>query len=107
MPKDKKEAYSDLIKNYLNNTSIDVKDAWLEKQLYIVLGNLMTTCAIEKVDSCPMEGFNPQKYDEILGLDNLGLKSVLVCPIGYRADDDPYRNLSKARYPLEEIVLEI
>lgn len=107
MPIDKKTAYADMIKGYLNNTPKDAKDIWLEKQLYIVLGNLMNTCALEEIDSCPMEGFDKNRYDEILGLGALGLKSVLVCPIGYRAVDDPYQHLAKARYPMEELVLEI
>lgn len=107
MASDKKIAYSDMIKGYLDNTTMDAKNIWLEKQLYIVLGNLMTTCALEEIDACPMEGFNAQSYDEILGLNEMGLKSVLVCPIGYRAVDDPYQHLAKARYPISDLVIEI
>jgi len=107
MPVDKKDAYTNMIKGYLHNTPQDIITSWLEKQLYIVLGNLMTTCAFEKIDACPMEGFNEKAYDEILGLNKLSLKSVLACPIGYRADDDPYQNLVKARYPISDLVIKI
>jgi len=107
MPTDKKDAYANMIKGYLNNTPKEMITSWLEKQLYIVLGNLMTTCALVEIDSCPMEGFNGKAYDDILGLDKLGLKSVLACPIGYRAEDDPYQHLAKARYAMEDLVISI
>ena len=107
MPVDKKDAYANMIKGYLTNTPQEIITSWLEKQLYIVLGNLMTTCALVRIDSCPMEGFNEKAYDDILGLDKLGLMSVLACPIGYRAEDDPYQHLVKARYPLEDLVISI
>jgi len=107
MPLDKKIAYTNMIKGYLNNTSQQIITSWLEKQLYIVLGNLLTTCALQEIDSCPMEGFNQKIYDDILGLNKRGLKSVLVCPIGYRAEDDPYQFLAKARYPMDEVVISI
>jgi len=74
-------------------------------QSYIVLGNLMTICALEKIDNCPMEGFVPEKIDEILELKKRKLKSVLLLPIGYRADDDLMSKLKKVRKPLEETVI--
>jgi nitroreductase len=67
----------------------------------------MTVCAIEQIDSCPMEGFNAQKFDEILELHKLKLKSVLLLPIGYRADDDFMSKLKKVRKKLEKTVIEI
>jgi nitroreductase len=76
-------------------------------QAYIALGNLMTVCAYEKIDSCPMEGFNSKKIDEILNLKNKNLKSVLLLPVGYRADDDFMRKLKKVRKPLRDSVIEI
>lgn len=79
-------------------------DAWINRQIYIVLGNLMTTCALMGIDACPMEGFIPEKYDEILNLDKLGLKSVVLLPIGYRAEDDKYQHLPKTRKDLEELL---
>ncbi len=76
-------------------------------QTYIALGNLMTICALEKIDSCPMEGFIPEKIDEILELKQRKLKSILLLPIGYRAADDFMSKLKKVRKPLEEIVINI
>ena len=76
-------------------------------QTYIALGNLMTVCALEKIDACPMEGFVPEKIDKLLNLKNLNLKSVLLLPVGFRAEDDIMTSMKKVRKPLNETVLEI
>jgi len=81
------------------------KADWAAKQAYIALGNLMTVCAVEEIDSCPMEGFIPEELDGILSLDDLGLESVLLLPVGYRAEDDFFATLKKVRKPLEETVI--
>ena len=73
----------------------------------MALGNLLTVCANEKIDSCPMEGFIPEKYDEVLNLQEKNLTSVLVLPVGFRAEDDIMNNQKKVRKNIEEIVLEI
>jgi len=75
-------------------------------QAYIILGNLMTVCAVEGIDSCPMEGFVPEKVDEILGLSDKHLKSVLMLPVGFRAEDDFMRSLKKVRKPMENLIFE-
>ena len=77
---------------------------WMTNQVYIALGVLMTTCAIEKIDSCPMEGFIPHEYDRVLGLSSRGLSSVIVCPIGYRHEEDTYQELPKVRRDLTSII---
>jgi nitroreductase/dihydropteridine reductase len=79
---------------------------WAAKQAYIALGNLMTVCAIEGIDSCPMEGFVPEQLDKTLNLDKQGLKSVLMLPVGYRADDDMFSKLKKVRKSISETVIE-
>lgn len=79
-------------------------DNWATKQAYLALGNILTVCAIEGVDSCPMEGFDPIKYNEILGLDKKGLESVLLLPIGYRAQDDMFAGFKKVRKEVSESV---
>lgn len=81
--------------------------SWAKNQAYLAMGNLLTVCAHEKIDSCPMEGFEPDKYDEVLQLKDRNLSSVLVLPIGYRAEDDFMNGQKKVRKNLEDIVLEI
>jgi len=75
-------------------------------QTYIILGNLMTVCAIEGIDCCPLEGFVPAKVDELLGLADKKLKSVLMLPVGFRAPDDFMQTMKKVRKPLDEMVLD-
>lgn len=90
---------------YANKSTIEKQESAIN-QAYIALGNLMTVCALEKIDSCPMEGFNAQKFDSILNLRSHNLKSVLLLPIGYRAEDDFMSTLKKVRRPLDEMVLD-
>ncbi|WP_299665132.1 NAD(P)H-dependent oxidoreductase [uncultured Polaribacter sp.] len=80
---------------------------WNTNQAYIAMGNLLTVCANLEIDSCPMEGFNPEKYDEILNLKAHNLKSVLVLPVGFRAKDDYMKDLAKVRKEVAETVIEI
>lgn len=80
---------------------------WMSNQLYLALGTLLTVCAVEEIDSCPMEGFEPEKYDKLLELDNLGLESVIVLPVGYRDESDFFMNLKKVRRGVEELVIEV
>jgi nitroreductase/dihydropteridine reductase len=80
---------------------------WSMNQAYIALGNLMTVCAIEGIDSCPMEGFVPSIYDDILNLKALGLKSALLLPVGYRAEDDMFSGFLKVRKNIEDTVIEL
>ncbi len=80
---------------------------WAKNQAYLAMGNLLTICAIEKIDSCPMEGFDPAGYDEVLELESKGLTSVLVLPVGYRAQDDMFSEFKKVRKDLEDSVIEI
>lgn len=81
--------------------------AWTTNQAYLALGTLLTVCAIEEIDACPMEGFQAEKYDEILGLEKRDLGAVLVLPVGYRAQDDMFSEFKKVRRPLSDVIIEI
>jgi len=96
----------DLIK-MMKSKSVEQRQQWSANQAYIALGNLMTVCAIEGIDACPMEGFVPSMYDDILKLKEKGLKSILLLPIGYRADDDIFSTFKKVRKPIKETVITI
>ncbi len=78
---------------------------WSKNQAYLALGNLLTVCAIEKIDACPMEGFIPKKYDEVLGLANKNLTAVLALPVGYRANDDFMKDLKKVRKNIKDSII--
>lgn len=77
---------------------------WAKKQAYIALGQFMAACALLHIDTCPMEGFVPAKFDEILGLEAQGLTVAALCPAGYRSVDDRYASLPKVRYPLDAMI---
>lgn len=98
-------------KNYLKEliTSKPNEDllSWAKNQAYLALGNLLTVCAMEQIDSCPMEGFIPEKYDEVLDLSSKNLSSVLVLPVGIRSDEDFMKDQKKVRKNLSEIVIEM
>lgn len=91
----------------MQDKSVEERQEWSKNQAYIALGNLMTVCAIEGIDSCPMEGFIPEKYNDVLNLDEKGLKSILLLPVGYRAEDDMFASFKKVRKSLEETIIEI
>lgn len=75
------------------------------RQAYIGLGTALVAAAEEKVDSTPMEGFTPEKVDEILGLKKRGLRSVILLPLGYRADEGDWLvNLKKVRRAKEDFI---
>ncbi len=80
-------------------------EAWATKQAYLALGNMLTVCALEGIDACPMEGFVSQDYDEKLKLNEKGLKSVLLLPIGYRSKNDMFSAFKKVRKPIADSVI--
>ncbi|ODA32888.1 NAD(P)H-dependent oxidoreductase [Planctopirus hydrillae] len=80
---------------------------WNIRQVYIALGNLMTSAATLGIDTCPMEGIIPAKYDEILDCRKDGYETVVVCTLGYRAEDDKYAAAAKVRYPSEQLIFHI
>ncbi len=101
------QPYKKMMLDSFENQEEDKTTEWSKQQAYIALGNLMTVCAFEEIDSCPMEGFVPDGYDELLGLNEKGLSSVLVLPVGYRADDDMFADFKKVRKDLTESIIEI
>jgi nitroreductase len=78
------------------------------RQAYIALGSALIAAAFEKIDSTPMEGFDPAAVDEILGLPAKGLRSVVILPLGYRADEGDWLvNLKKVRRTRENFITEV
>ena len=80
---------------------------WGAKQAYLAMGNLLAVCADLHIDACPMEGFDPKKYDDYFNLKSKGLKSVLIMPMGFRAEDDKFSKMKKVRKPISQSVIEI
>jgi len=95
-----------LLENFSKKESTQIRQ-WCINQAYLALGNLLTVCAMEKIDSCPMEGFDPKSYDTLLGLHKKDLNSVLVLPVGYRAEDDMFSSLKKVRKEMDDSIIEM
>jgi nitroreductase len=77
---------------------------WIARQCYIALGNFMTSAALMKIDTCPMEGLDPAKYDEILNLEDTDYRTIVACAAGYRNPDDGLSKAKKVRFPKSEML---
>lgn len=77
---------------------------WTRKQAYIAMGFLLETAALLKIDSVPMEGLDPEKYDQILHLQGTGYKTAMAVALGYRDRDDKYQFQTKVRFPRTELI---
>jgi nitroreductase len=95
--------FKGMIDGTISNLTVEQKQIWASKQIYIALGTALAAAASENVDATPMEGFNPQQFDEILGLEAKGLKAVVIMPIGYRAADDQLASAAKVRRDQSEL----
>jgi len=106
LPMDSLAGYEQMMVSIVKTKSQDELSNWMKRQVYIALGMLLSACAQKRIDSCPMEGFNPKKVDEILGLDKQAIESVVLCPVGYRSQEDQYASLKKVRFQKNEILIE-
>lgn len=102
------KGYKDLLMNTINSKPTpEVLAAWAARQVYIPLGMVLEAAALMGIDACPMEGFNPQQFDEILGLKEKNATSLALCALGYRSASDPHAAEAKARLSKEEILVRI
>ncbi len=107
LPADALNGYSDFIKSKISTLPLEVRNNWTAKQTYLALGNLLNAAAELKIDATPMEGFEAQQFNEILGLDKLGLNAAVIATIGYRHTDDATQHYTKVRKSNEELFLTI
>ena len=102
------EAYRQQLLNTYPQRDAETNYQHAARQAYIGVGTALIAAAAEHVDSTPMEGFDPAKVDEILGLRARGLRSVVMLPLGYRADaGDWLVNLKKVRRARKEFITEL
>lgn len=97
VPVESLTGYADMIKGSLNSKTPEQKSTWAAKQAYLALGFLLETAALLHIDATPMEGFDNAQFDEILGLTEKGMTSVVLCALGYRSEADQYAGLAKVR----------
>lgn len=101
------EPYKESLKGIMRKKTTEERQEWATRQVYIALGNLMTVCAVEYIDACPMEGFDHNGYSKVLDLESKGLKPVLLLPVGFRAEDDMFADFKKVRKGIANSVIEI
>jgi nitroreductase len=77
---------------------------YTRSQVYIALGQFLTAAALLGVDACPMEGFDPKGYNEILNLPAQGYSAVVVATAGYRAADDMFGTMKKVRFEAKDVI---
>ncbi|OGI62236.1 hypothetical protein A2645_01410 [Candidatus Nomurabacteria bacterium RIFCSPHIGHO2_01_FULL_39_9] len=99
--------YATMIKGFLSGLNSEQRIEWATKQAYIALGVLVASAAVMSIDVAPMEGFDSKKFDELLGLNKMGLVSKVIAAVGFRAKDDPATSEKKVRFPKEKVIIEI
>ena len=98
--------YGKMIKGFIHKMGHQERLDWMDKQLYLALGNLLTSCAVKRIDACPIEGFSAPDYDRVLKLEEQNLRSIVVCATGFRLATDQYAGLPKVRYPMDDVLLQ-
>jgi nitroreductase / dihydropteridine reductase len=98
------DGYKGMMLGFLEGKSEDDKNTWLAKQTYVAQGMLLSSCAMLGIDACPMEGFDPAKFNEILGLADHNLAACTIVPVGFRNKADGYAHAAKVRFAKEDVI---
>lgn len=104
-PTESLAGYKQMMLGSLSRMDAAAAHRWAARQCYIALGVFLSAAALMGVDACPMEGFQGDKYDEILGLKDKGLASVVMATVGYRSPADAVA--AKVRFPVDEVVIRV
>lgn len=107
IPLENLEGFSGMIHNAIDGLDENAKQNWAKKQTYIALTTLINTAAYLKIDATPMEGFDAQKFDEILGLDALGLATAVIATVGYRHEADAAQHYKKVRKSNKDLFINL
>ncbi len=97
------KGYGDFMKMKINEKTPEEIIPWTERQTYIALGKALATAAALKIDTTPIEGFEIEKYNEILGLKEKGLTASVLLAIGYRHKDDVAQHQPKIRKSMDTL----
>jgi len=104
IPAESLDGYKGMVASFKEKSAEEYLN-WTARQAYIAFGIALVSAAVEKVDATPIEGFNPSTMDEILGLKEKGLHSVVLITLGYRDEEnDRLAKAKKVRKPISELV---
>lgn len=102
------DGFKQLLLGFIGGFTPETFAVWAEKQIYLAVGNLLTSCAVLGIDAGPMEGLDAKQYDEILQLPAKGLHaSTVAVAIGSRSVNDKYAELKKVRFALEDLFITV
>lgn len=104
MTREQLKTFEDMLTSGPLQMPKDALSNWMIRQVYIALGFVLSAAAQLQIDACPMEGFDKTKFDEVLGLKEKGLQSVVLCAVGFRAADDMVAGMAKVRFPREQMI---
>lgn len=107
VPAEAVQGYADFMKSKISTLSLKKRNIWTSKQTYLAMGNLLNAAAELNIDVTPMEGFEPQKVNEILDLDKLGLNASLIATVGYRHNEDDTQHYVKVRKSNEDLFINL
>jgi len=107
LPDDAPSDYEVQLTGGLLGKTAEQNQAHTAKQAYIAFGTAIAEAALLQVDATPMEGFNNAQLDELLGLQERGLRSVTILALGYRAQEGDWLvNLKKVRTPVNQFQID-
>lgn len=95
------------MENFIGAQDETNRNFWTSKQAYLALNSLIITAAMLKIDATPMEGFNKEEFNKILGLDKMGLNAAVVGAVGYRHEEDAFQHMKKVRKSENELFVTI
>jgi nitroreductase len=105
VPRESLKGYQEMmIGDVVNGARSKWVKEWAARQCYIALGQMMASAAMLSIDACPMEGIDPDKYDQILDLKKDGFGSIVALALGYRSKDDGLQNAKKVRFKKSELI---
>lgn len=87
--------------------SEEARAEWNTRQVYLALGFALAAAAENRIDASPMEGFDPGKADEILGLEKLGVRSRVMLAVGFRSPDDEAQKMAKVRFSRNDVIVDM
>lgn len=102
IPKEDLKSRHQLMSTAVIQQSEEWKKNWAKNQAYLGLGNLLSNASRLKIDACPMEGFNAEKFDDILKLSDKNLSTAVIATLGYRDESDAAKNAEKVRKTEDE-----
>lgn len=108
LPVEALAGFKSMLLNMVTRHTTEQNYEWAARQAYLAFGAAITAAAAEQVDATPMEGFNPAALDELLGLQEKGLRSVTMLPLGYRDEaKDGLAKMAKVRRAAEKLFIRL